>query len=268
MAELGTPKGQLNVKPYYPVYIEFKGGIILKDSLILAQRKLEKWAEDLDVEHKKASGTWDYDRIMHQSTKLTEQDLTYAEYDTLAGVECIDATMQTLKAKIYTIPYTNTGIVRAETRKRGKKNRARQYYLKNVPDWEGQQISEMLYHGGYTHSCRHAIGWVYPAEAQDFASRYPADLLLNMYPGHKFAKYEKPITKEKLIEEILILTGESRGMSNVEYIGEACKLARKYFRMVGLEIYPVNTDEYRYLHECGADYVTVFQETYQEKTYE
>lgn len=200
MAELGTPKSQLNVKPYYPIYIEFKGGIILKDSLILAQRKLEKWAEDLDVEHKKASGTWDYDRIMHQSTKLTEQDLTYAEYDTLAGVECIDATMQKLKAKIYTIPYTNTGIVRAETRKRGKKNRARQYYLKNVPDWEGQQISEMLYHGGYTHSCRHAIGWVYPAEAQDFASRYPADLLLNMYPGHKFAKYEKPITKEKLIE--------------------------------------------------------------------
>ncbi len=64
------------------------------------------------------------------------------------------------------------------------------------------------------------------------------------------------------MEEILILTGESRAMSDVKYIGEACKLARKYFRMVGLEIYPVNTDEYRYLHECGADYVTVFQETY------
>ena len=70
------------------------------------------------------------------------------------------------------------------------------------------------------------------------------------------------------MEEILILTGESRGQSNVEYIGEACKLARKYFRMVGLEIYPVNTDEYRYLHECGADYVTVFQETYDADKYE
>lgn len=70
------------------------------------------------------------------------------------------------------------------------------------------------------------------------------------------------------MEEILILTGESRGQSNVEYIGNACKLARKYFRMVGLEIYPVNTDEYRYLHECGADYVTVFQETYDTNKYE
>ena len=70
------------------------------------------------------------------------------------------------------------------------------------------------------------------------------------------------------MEEILILTGESRSKSDVAYIGEACKLARKYFRMVGLEIYPVNTEEYRYLHECGADYVTVFQETYDAKKYE
>jgi 2-iminoacetate synthase len=37
--------------------------------------------------------------------------------------------------------------------------------------------------------------------------------------------------------------------------------------MVGLEIYPVNTDEYQYLHECGADYVTVFQETYDSDRY-
>ena len=70
------------------------------------------------------------------------------------------------------------------------------------------------------------------------------------------------------MEEILLLTGESRSQSGVEYIGEACKLARKYFRMVGLEIYPVNTDEYCYLHECGADYVTVFQETYDIEKYE
>ncbi len=79
---------------------------------------------------------------------------------------------------------------------------------------------------------------------------------------------EMKIIAESGMEEILILTGESRSQSDVNYIGEACKLARKYFRMVGLEIYPVNTDEYRYLHECGADYVTVFQETYDSDKYE
>lgn len=70
------------------------------------------------------------------------------------------------------------------------------------------------------------------------------------------------------LQEILILTGESRKFSDVEYIGEACRLASKYFNMVGLEIYPVNSDEYAYLNSCGADYVTVFQETYNSDKYE
>ncbi|MEA4854054.1 MAG: 2-iminoacetate synthase ThiH [Christensenella sp.] len=81
-------------------------------------------------------------------------------------------------------------------------------------------------------------------------------------------EHEMKVIAQSGMEEILILTGESRAKSDVAYIGEACRLARKYFRMVGLEIYPVNTDEYRYLHECGADYVTVFQETYDPAKYE
>jgi 2-iminoacetate synthase len=81
-------------------------------------------------------------------------------------------------------------------------------------------------------------------------------------------EHEMKIIADSGMEEILILTGESRAKSDVKYIGEACRLARKYFRMVGLEIYPVNTDEYKYLHECGADYVTVFQETYDADKYE
>ena len=81
-------------------------------------------------------------------------------------------------------------------------------------------------------------------------------------------EHEMKIIAKSGMEEILILTGESRAQSDVKYIGEACKLARKYFRMVGIEIYPVNTEEYRYLHECGVDYVTVFQETYDTNKYE
>ncbi|MGN1108154.1 MAG: 2-iminoacetate synthase ThiH [Oscillospiraceae bacterium] len=70
------------------------------------------------------------------------------------------------------------------------------------------------------------------------------------------------------MEEILILTGESRKMSDVEYIGEACRIAHEYFKNVGIEVYPMNTDEYAYIHKCGADYVTVFQETYNSDKYE
>ena len=81
-------------------------------------------------------------------------------------------------------------------------------------------------------------------------------------------EHEMKVIADSGMEEILILTGESKTMSAVKYIGEACKLARKYFRMVGVEIYPVNVEDYRYLHECGVDYVTVFQETYDNVKYE
>lgn len=69
------------------------------------------------------------------------------------------------------------------------------------------------------------------------------------------------------LEEVLILTGESPNKSSVEYIGEACKIAKKYFKLIGLEVYPMNSKDYAYLHECGADFVTVFQETYNSDKY-
>ena len=70
------------------------------------------------------------------------------------------------------------------------------------------------------------------------------------------------------LKEILLLTGESRSQSPVEYIGEAVSIAKKYFSTIGIEIYPLNSDEYRYLHELGADFVSVYQETYNTDKYE
>lgn len=69
------------------------------------------------------------------------------------------------------------------------------------------------------------------------------------------------------LEEVLILTGESPNKSSVKYIGEACKIAKKYFKLIGLEVYPMDSKDYAYLHECGADFVTVFQETYNSDKY-
>ena len=81
-------------------------------------------------------------------------------------------------------------------------------------------------------------------------------------------EHEMKVIADSGIEEILMLTGESKSKSSITYIGDACRLAKKYFRNVGLEIYPCNTKDYAYLHECGADYVTVFQESYNSDKYE
>ena len=68
-------------------------------------------------------------------------------------------------------------------------------------------------------------------------------------------------------KEILLLTGESRKKSSVEYIGKAVTIAKKYFATIGIEIYPLNSDEYAYLNSLGADYVSVYQETYNKEKY-
>lgn len=64
------------------------------------------------------------------------------------------------------------------------------------------------------------------------------------------------------LQEVLMLTGEGREYASVEYIARACAIAKEYFKVIGVEIYPMNTDEYALLHENGCDYVTIFQETY------
>lgn len=70
------------------------------------------------------------------------------------------------------------------------------------------------------------------------------------------------------IEEVLILTGESQKFSSIDYIASACELASKYFKTVGIEVYPANIEDYKKLRDSKADFVTVFQESYNEKAYD
>lgn len=70
------------------------------------------------------------------------------------------------------------------------------------------------------------------------------------------------------IEEVLILTGESERFSSIDYIAKACEIAKKYFKTIGVEVYPANTEDYKKLREAGADFVTVFQESYNKKAYD
>ncbi|MGE5340234.1 MAG: 2-iminoacetate synthase ThiH [Candidatus Omnitrophota bacterium] len=70
------------------------------------------------------------------------------------------------------------------------------------------------------------------------------------------------------IQNILLLTGESRLYSPVDYIREAVLVARKYFPNIALEVYPMETDEYCQLYRAGVDGVTVYQETYNREQYQ
>lgn len=69
------------------------------------------------------------------------------------------------------------------------------------------------------------------------------------------------------LQEILLLTGEGRQNASVEYIARACSIAREYFKVVGVEVYVMNVDEYAILHEAGCDFVTIYQESYNTEKY-
>ena len=199
--KFGYPINQLNTKPHYPILLKWKNGLVIKDSLILAQRKLEKWAIDLDVEHKKAVGKWDYDKIRNQCDELTSDELKYIENDTLAGVECIQKTLDALGKNISSIPYTATGIPREQVRKRAKQNNGRNEFKRRVATYDQYRKLEYCFHGGYTHANRYYIDMLIDKMVQcfDFASSYPYCMLSQKFPSDRFVERDN-CTPEYIIE--------------------------------------------------------------------
>ena len=182
----GYPCRMLATKPHYPINIEFENGIVIRDSLILAQRKLEKWADDLEVEHRKETGKWDYDKLRNQDTELSQDELDYIENDTLAGVECIDLTLSNLGKDISTIPFTATGIPREQVRKLSRANRGKELFNRQCLSLPHYIFGETVYHGGYVHANRDEIGYINPATCYDFCSSYPYCMLAYKYPMERF----------------------------------------------------------------------------------
>lgn len=202
--KFGTPEKQLNIKPHYPLYLEFANGIQLRDSLILAGgRSLERWSKDMDVEHQKAVGKWDYTKFRTQSENFSKNEKQYIEFDTLAGVECIDKTMEIINKRIYSIPFTSTGIIRDLLYMIAKENSAKDLFDRIAPDFDQYIKMTKLFHGGYVHANRFVIDTMIDADfikmidpefinllvqCYDFNSSYPFCMLVYKYPMERFSK--------------------------------------------------------------------------------
>ncbi|MFZ7102028.1 MAG: 2-iminoacetate synthase ThiH [Peptococcaceae bacterium] len=70
------------------------------------------------------------------------------------------------------------------------------------------------------------------------------------------------------LRHILILTGESKAQAGLTYLKDCVQILKKYFSSISIEIYPMDTEEYRELVRAGVDGMTIYQETYDRRRYD
>jgi 2-iminoacetate synthase len=69
------------------------------------------------------------------------------------------------------------------------------------------------------------------------------------------------------LKHLLILTGDAPARASVAYIEDCCRVLRKYFPAIAIEIYALSRDAYGRLINAGVDSLTLYQETYNETLY-
>lgn len=195
----------------------------------------------------------------------------------LPGMEVIDSNLKD-RVRAAMAAYDPSAYTAADVRRALERERCGEDELRALLSPAAAPFLEKMAERARSETVKHFGNTVYiftPLYIANHCENYCVYCGFNCYNPIRRMKLDKAQIEREMeviaksgMEEVLILTGESRGASGVEYIGDACELARRYFRLVGLEVYPMNTDEYRYLRERGADYVTVFQETYDVEQYE
>ena len=166
----------------------------------LTNMSLEKWSNEMNVEHKKQVGLYNYDKIIFQDDELDKESQLYDYYDVLSMSECLEKQNQYHGDNIATMPLTFTGYVRRELRESCKSNK----YFRNDYFYKTQMSAELYYAllksyaGGMTHNNRFYNSMVIKAGGTydylgkkiyvpmighaDFKSHYPSQMACYDFP--------------------------------------------------------------------------------------
>jgi 2-iminoacetate synthase len=69
------------------------------------------------------------------------------------------------------------------------------------------------------------------------------------------------------MRHLLMLTGEAREITPMDYLEAAVRLLKTYFASVSIEMFPMDEEEYTRLKDAGVDGLTMYQEVYDPKIY-
>lgn len=223
-----------------------QGGLEFRDTYILSQCSLEKWSKDLNVEHQKQVGLYDYSKVIYQDTELNEDELKYDKYDVLCLYECYKKQMELDHDTICTVPYTSTGYVRRDFRKasRHDKNYRRKYFINTALDVEKYKYCVNSYAGGFTHNNRFLKSETHRKLVghRDFRSHYPSQMRVSPLPFGA-PKFVYDFSKDKVkwnIQDVLELYPEYSTISKI-YIEKAVlrnkDISMPFFQYSKLDFY-------------------------------
>ena len=161
--------------------------IEFRDSLALANCKLEKLAKNEHLSVEKAVGDLDYTLIRTSSTPITDKELNYQRKDTEVVCAYISKKKKEYK-RLENIPTTSTGEVRylfieelSTTNSLKKIHSLVQLYSAQTMELQNLLIS--IYAGAYTH-CNYLYidQTLHNLKCRDIASSYPYQMVARKYP--------------------------------------------------------------------------------------
>lgn len=157
-----------------------QGPLDFRCTYLLSSCSLERWCEEMNAEHKKQVGMYDYSRLLFQDSEIDEDSKIYDEYDVLSMYDCLNKQMEAYGDDITTIPLTSTGYIRRALRNacRDDQNYRSEYFNKSRLDAAAYTVVSPSYSGGYTHNNRNRKAKTVRGNIKhkDFRSHYPTQI--------------------------------------------------------------------------------------------
>lgn len=134
-----------------------QGPFEFRCSYLLSACSLEKWCEEMNAEHRKKVGLYDYEKELFQDSILDQNENQYDEYDILAMEDCLRAQMEAYKDTLASIPLTSTAYIRRILRTACQCDPSYRddIFKRSMIDADAYSMLLQAYSGGYTHMNRY-----------------------------------------------------------------------------------------------------------------
>ena len=134
-----------------------RGPFEFRCSYRLSGMSLEKWGKELSIEHPKAVGLYDYEKIIYQDDELDKNSQIYDRLDVISLKECLDKQFAFHKDDLSSTPLTSTGYIRRTLRKSCAKDKfyRKDIFEKSRLNVDNYKMCLRSYAGGYTHNNRY-----------------------------------------------------------------------------------------------------------------